>query len=149
MPLDLAGQLGRSWAASLNSGTDLLRHIWLHQCAPHYAEFWSYSDISISVVRSYGGGQTFVAGGFDGPDVDTGHLWFRLGTWLPIGTYATVKYSRGYTTVPSDLRRACKYMPTATSTSRGATAQSRAWPSTWRSDRRGSPRRTRPATCTR
>ena len=113
LPLDLAGQLGRSWASSLNSGSDLVRHIWLHQCAPHYPEFWSYSDISISVTRSYGGAQAFVTGGFEGPDVDTGHVWFRLGTWLPIGTYATVRYSGGYTTVPSDLRRACKYMAAA------------------------------------
>lgn len=110
LPLDLPGALGRSWGAALGSGTNLVRHLWLNQFAPHYPDLWSYTDVQITVSRSYGGGQEFAAGDFIGPEPDSGHVWFRLGTWLPVGSWARVTYSGGYQTIPADLTRACKWM---------------------------------------
>jgi hypothetical protein len=110
LPTDLAGVLGRSYNQAINAGSESARHLWLKQAPAHYPDMWKYSDIRISVARSYGGTQEFQIGQFHGPDVDTGHVWFRLGTWLPVGSYATVTYSGGYQTVPADLERACKWM---------------------------------------
>jgi hypothetical protein len=45
-----------------------------------------------------------------GPEVDSGHVWFNLGMFIPIASLIRVTYSAGYSTVPADLVRACKYM---------------------------------------
>ncbi|MFD1145973.1 hypothetical protein [Saccharothrix hoggarensis] len=113
LPLDLAGSLGRSRGLSLSTGGDLVRHLWLHQSAPHYPDLWSYTNVQVTLTRSYGGSQVLGIDQFDGPEPDTGHLWFRLGTWAPLGSFARVVYSGGYHTVPADLERACKYMAAA------------------------------------
>jgi hypothetical protein len=115
LPLDMAGTLGMSYASALGS-TSLVRHLWVEQYAPLYPEYWSYSDLSIEITRSYGGSQLFTVGngnGFTGPEPDSGHIWFTIGQWIPVGSYARVTYSGGYRTVPSDLRRACKYFAAA------------------------------------
>jgi hypothetical protein len=110
LPLDLAGTLGRSYAYALGAST-LVRHCWLREYAPRYPEMWSYSNVSISIVRSYGGGETVGVSQFDGPEVDSGHVWFHLGKFIPIGSLIRVTYSGGYTvSVPASLRRAGKLM---------------------------------------
>jgi hypothetical protein len=38
---------------------------------------------------------------------------FNLGLFIPIGSWIKVTYSGGYTTVPADLVRACKWMAAA------------------------------------
>ncbi len=111
LPLDIKGAIGQSYAASLNS-SDQVRQIWLNEFAPRHPEYWTYSNISISIVRSYGGTQT-VTTLLDGPDPDSGHVWFQLGLFLPVGSRVHVTYSGGYSTVPADLVRACKYLGAA------------------------------------
>jgi hypothetical protein len=112
LPLDLQGTLGRSYAASLGTST-LVRHCWLNEYAPQYQDLWTYSNVGISITRSYGGSQNLVASNYKGPDPDTGHLLFNLGQFIPIGSWIYVTYSGGYTTVPADLVRACKWMSAA------------------------------------
>jgi hypothetical protein len=43
-----------------------------------------------------------------GAEPDSGHIWFTLGTFLPLGSLIRVTYDGGYSTVPADLARACK-----------------------------------------
>ena len=108
LPMDLQGTLGRSYAYALGAST-LVRHFWLNEFAPRYPEMWTYSNVSITIVRSYGGSEVITAQQITGPDTDSGHVWFQLGTFLPIGSYIYVGYSGGYTVaVPAGLVRACK-----------------------------------------
>lgn len=110
LPLDLAGTLGRSYAHALGAST-LVRHMWLNQYAPQFTEYWTYSDVSITIVRSYGGSQDMSAMQYIGPETDSGHVWFNLGQFIPIGSLARVVYSGGYTVaVPADLVRGCIWM---------------------------------------
>lgn len=109
LPLDLIGTLGRSYATALG-GTSLVRHIWVREFAPQFPEMWAYSNVSIQVVRSYGGGQTLAAGQIQGPEPDSGHVWFNLGTFTPPGSLIRITYGGGYLTCPADLERACMYM---------------------------------------
>lgn len=109
LPLDLQGTLGRSYAASLGA-SNLVRHCWLNEFAPRYPEFWTYTDVSIAIVRSYGGSQVLTATNLVGPEADSGHVWFNLGLWIPIGSLVRATYGGGYTTMPADLVRAGKLM---------------------------------------
>jgi hypothetical protein len=112
LPLDIYGQLGRSYAYSLGA-MSLVRHVWLDEYAPRYPELWQYSNVSITVDRSYGGSQILNSGQFQQPDPDTGHVFISLGVFVPIGSFIKVTYSGGYQTVPGDLSRACKYLAAA------------------------------------
>jgi hypothetical protein len=114
LPLDLQGALGRSYAYAMGAST-LVRHLWLNEYAPLYPEYWQYTNISLEIVRSYGGSENLVTTQFQGPEIDSGHVWFNLGKFIPIGSLARVTYSAGYFTVPADLVRACKYMAAAVS----------------------------------
>lgn len=112
LPMDLQGTLGRSYAFALGASS-LVRHLWLNQYAAQYPEFWTYSNLNISLVRSYGGTQDLTAANLLSVDADTGHVFFQLGLFLPIGTNIRVSYDGGYQTIPADLMRACKYMAAA------------------------------------
>ena len=109
LPLDIQGALGASYARALSAST-LVRHLWLDQYAPNYPEYWTYSDITLTVVRSYGGSEIFTTNQYVGPEVDSGHVWFNLGSFIPIGSLGRITYSGGYNTIPADLVRACQYM---------------------------------------
>lgn len=109
MPLDLAGTLGRSYASAIGV-TDMVRHVWLNQYAPVFPEMWSYTDIRIVIDRSIGGQETVPVTNVRGPDPDTGHVWFQLGTFLPVGSWIRFLYSGGYHAIPADLVRAGRYM---------------------------------------
>jgi hypothetical protein len=110
LPLDLAGTLGKSYAYSLGAST-LVRHCWLREYAPKQPELWTYSNLSVEVVRSYGGSENIPFTQYDGPEADSGHVWFHLGKFIPIGSLIRVTYSGGYTVAtPADLRRAAKFM---------------------------------------
>lgn len=109
LPLDLVGTVGRSYANALSS-TALVRRFWVREFAPQFAEMWTYANVVIEIVRSYGGGETLTATRFQGPEPDNGHTWFNLGTFLPVGSMIRVKYDGGYATCPADLERACMYM---------------------------------------
>ena len=110
MPLDLPGTIGRSYANALGAGS-LVRHMWLNSFAVRYPEFWTpYTVDSLELVRSYGGSQSVVTTTLIGPEPDSGHVWFQIGTFLPIGSLVRVTYSGGYSTIPADLVRACKAM---------------------------------------
>lgn len=111
LPMDIRGTLGRSYASSLGASS-LVRQAWLNEFAVRFPEYWAYTNVTISAVRSIGGTQT-VGTLLDGPDPDSGHLWFQLGFFLPVGSRLHVTYSGGYTTIPADLVRACKYLAAA------------------------------------
>lgn len=107
LPLDLQGTLGRSYAYALGASS-LIRHCWLNEYAVRHPEYWTYSGVSITLVRSYGGSQNLTSAQTVGPEADSGHLWFNLGVFCPIGTLIRVTYSGGYQQIPADLVRACK-----------------------------------------
>ncbi len=110
LPLDLQGTLGRSYAYALGAST-LVRHCWLNEYAPAYEDMWSYSNVSVQIVRSYGGSQVMSPAQLVGPEPDSGHLWFSLGVFLPIGSLVRITYSGGYTVaIPADLVRAARFM---------------------------------------
>ena len=109
MPLDLPGTLGRSFAGAMGAG-DLVRHVWLSEFAPRYPEMWAYNNVTITIVRSYGGNAVVPVTSIEGPEPDTGHVWFRLGTFLPIGSLIRVQYGGGYQTMPADLVSAGRFM---------------------------------------
>lgn len=109
LPMDLQGTLGRSYAYALGAST-LVRHVWLDEYAVRYPEYWTYSNMTIQIVRSYGGSQSVSPAQLLAAESDRGHVWFQLGLFLPIGSDILVTYTAGYTTVPADLVRACKYL---------------------------------------
>jgi hypothetical protein len=109
IPLDLAGTLGKSYAYAMGT-TSLVRHGWLSEYAPRYPEMWTYSIASIKISRSYGGDQFVNLANVRGPDPDTGHIWYPIGTFLPIGSMVTYTYGGGYSTMPASLVRAGKNM---------------------------------------
>lgn len=109
LPMDIQGTIGRSYAMALGAQS-LVRHVWLNEHAVRFPEYWSYSNVSLVIVRSYGGSQDLTPNPIYGPEPDSGHLFFQLGTFLPVGSWIRVTYSGGYTTVPADLTRACKLM---------------------------------------
>jgi hypothetical protein len=109
IPMDIQGTLGMSYASALG-GMSLVRHFWLHEYPPRYPEMWAYSNVSVTLVRSYGGTQVLQPGQIlEGPD-DTGHVQVTLGTFLPVGTRIQAAYSGGYQAVPASLVRAGKFM---------------------------------------
>lgn len=112
LPMDIIGASGSSYAQALGANT-LVRHCWLNEYAPQYPDMWTYSNVTITVTRSIGGTQTFTSANYKGPDPDTGHVLFNLGQFIPIGSWLYVTYSGGYTTIPADLVRACKWMAAA------------------------------------
>lgn len=111
LPMDIRSTLGMSYAGAIGASS-LVRHCWLDNYAPRYQDLWTYSNVSVTIIRSYGGTQNLQpAQILNGPEPDTGHLWFQLGLFLPIGSRVQITSSGGYTVaVPGDLVRACKYM---------------------------------------
>jgi hypothetical protein len=109
LPMDLQGTLGRSYAYALGAST-LVRHCWLNEYAPVFEDLWSYSNVSVTLVRSYGGSEVLSTAQLTGPEPDSGHLWFQLGVFLPVGSLIRATYSGGYTTIPADLVRAGRFM---------------------------------------
>jgi hypothetical protein len=85
--------------------------MWLTNFAPRFPEFWTpYAVTNLTIVRSVGGTQTVSTTAIQGPEPDSGHVWFPVGTFLPVGSLIRVTYQGGYSTVPADLVRACKAM---------------------------------------
>ena len=109
LPMDLQGTLGRSYAYALGAST-LVRHCWLNEYAVRYPELWTYSNVQITIIRSYGGSENLSSAQYVGAENDSGHVWFQLGLFIPIGSLIRVTYSGGYQTIPADLVRACKFM---------------------------------------
>jgi hypothetical protein len=111
LPMDIQSTLGASYARAIGASS-LVRHVWVDQTAPLYQDLWAYSNVSVKVIRSYGGTQNLQPTQIlNGPEPDTGHLWFQLGLFLPIGSRVQVTYGGGYTVaIPGDLVRACKLM---------------------------------------
>jgi hypothetical protein len=110
LPMDIQGTLGRSYAQALGA-TTLVRHLWLNEFAPLYPELWTYDSITIEIVRSYGGNAVLGAGQYQGAEPDSGHVWYQLGQFIPIGSLARVTVSGGYTVaIPADLVGAGRFM---------------------------------------
>jgi hypothetical protein len=108
IPMSIQGTLGQSYANALGYDASMVRHCWLNEYAPRYQDLWAYSSVSVTTILSVGGGPT--TSQVVGPEPDSGHVWFNLGTFLPIGSLIRVTYSGGYSTVPAGLVRACKLM---------------------------------------
>lgn len=106
VPVSAAASLGQSYADALGSDNSV-RHVWLHEYAPRNPEMWAYSGVSVQVETTYASTQT---AGVSGPEPDSGHMWFSLGTWVPAGSLIRVTYGGGYQTYPADLVRAGKLM---------------------------------------
>jgi hypothetical protein len=108
MPMPIQGAVGWSEALSLG-GNDLVRHCWLSQTPPRYPDLWQYSGVSVTAIRSYAGTETLQGSQIlQGPD-NLGHLWFQIGTLVPVGSRIAATYSGGYViAIPADLVRACK-----------------------------------------
>jgi hypothetical protein len=110
LPMDIRSTLGSSYADALGASS-LVRHCWLDEKAVRYPDMWSYSVGSITIIRSYGGTQDVSPFQIlNGPEPDTGHLWFQLGIFLPVASRIQVTYSGGYQTIPASLVRACKFL---------------------------------------
>ena len=111
LPMPIQGTIGWSEALAMGGGSDLVRHCWLTQVPVRYPDLWTYTDVSVTVIRSYSGTQQYQqAQLLDGPD-NLGHLWFQIGSLVPIGSRVRTTYSGGYTVaVPSDLVRANKFI---------------------------------------
>ncbi len=114
LPMDIQSTLGASYAQAIGASSQV-RHVWVDQVAPLYQDLWTYGDVSVTVIRSYGGTQVLQPGQIlNGPEPDTGHLWFQLGLFLPVGSRVQVTYSGGFTVaMPADLVRAGKYQTAA------------------------------------
>jgi hypothetical protein len=110
LPMDILGSLGMSYATSLG-GTQLVRHCWVNEFPARYPDMWAYSDVTATIIRSYGGTEQLQPTQIlDGPD-DTGHIWFQLGLFNPVGSRVRVTYSGGYVVnVPASLVRGTKFM---------------------------------------
>jgi hypothetical protein len=111
LPMPIQGTLGWSEALALGGGSDLVRHSWLTHYPMRYPDLWRYSGVSVTVIRSYSGTETFQqARLLDGPD-DKGHAWFQIGALVPVGSRTRWTYSGGYTVaMPGDLVRAGRLM---------------------------------------
>lgn len=105
-PLDLVGALGRSRQMAFGA-LRMVRDMWLKEYAPIYQDQWSYSLGGILLERAYGDTEAVDVGSLEGPELDTGHIRFRLGTFIPEGTNIRVTYGGGYSPVPYDLNLAC------------------------------------------
>lgn len=111
MPTSLQGTLGSSYANALTGAGTMVRHVWLNEFAPRYPDLWTYGDdLTVSIVLSQGGLTSLPGAQLIGAEPDSGHLWFQLGTVLPVGSLIRISYSGGYSTIPASLSRACKYM---------------------------------------
>lgn len=108
IPLDPTSQLGFSRAQSLGS-TMLVRHYWVRSFPPRLPEYWTGAISQVQLKRSFSGIQTVDPATLQF-EPDTGHVRFQLGTFVPAGSTIVTTYSGGYSTVPADLVRACKYM---------------------------------------
>lgn len=110
LPLSIQGTVGLSEAMALGV-SNLVRRIWVAEYPPRYPEMWTASpNVSILVIRSIGGTSAVQSGQIlEGPD-DKGHILLQLGTFVPAGSMLQITYSGGYTTVPADLVRACRYI---------------------------------------
>lgn len=109
LPLPIQGAIGWDYAQSLGA-SKLVRECWVDQFPPHYPDMWAYSDVEVTTILTYGGTPLLgPAQILDGPD-NTGHLWFQLGTFLPVGSRIRVTYSGGYVIdTPASLVRSCKF----------------------------------------
>jgi hypothetical protein len=105
MPMNLPTALGFSQSIAFAS-TDLVRDYMLDQYAPVRSDLWEYSITSIDLLLAYGNTFQVVLGQIQGPQPDTGHIRFNLGTFCPVGTTIVTTYGGGYQTTPYSLKLA-------------------------------------------
>jgi hypothetical protein len=111
LPMNIQGTLGWSYAQALET-TNLVRHVWVKEYpGDKYPDMWSYSNVSVTVILSYGGTPRTLGPAqiLDGPD-NQGHIWFTLGQFIPVGSRLRITYSGGYNPVPAGLVRAGRFM---------------------------------------
>ena len=110
------GALASAGYAAATGGGGLVRKIWVDQRPGLFQEMWTYSGVSVSVAHAGGQVAAVTSTGLLGGSpisADTGELWFRAASSVPVGSRVTVTYSGGYTTIPQDLVQACRYMAAA------------------------------------
>jgi hypothetical protein len=109
VPSTVAGIAGLSYSSALGAtGASQVRHLWLNEYGPVYPDMWTYSNVAVTILPTYGGTVTVTADQITGPEPDTGHVWLQLGLLAPVGSWARATYSGGYTTIPADMVRAGK-----------------------------------------
>lgn len=108
-PLPMQAQMGLDYSRALGIGA-MVRHTWVREYPPNYQEFWAGAVASLNVYWPYQSSPYLIGGNALQYDVDTGHIRFLVGTFVPFGSIGYITYSGGYTTIPADLGRACKAM---------------------------------------
>lgn len=111
-PLPMQAQMGMDYSRALGIGA-MGRHLWLSEYPPTYPDLWAQPEnpavgliTSIQVYWPYQSSPYLLGAGQWQHDVDTGHVRFLLGTFVPLGSVAYVSYTGGYATVPGSLKRA-------------------------------------------
>ncbi len=106
--ISLQATLAASYSSALGSD-DGVRHIWLNEYAPRHPELWTYADVQVTVETTFGGTPASIT--VSGPEVDSGHVWLRFGSYVPVGSMVRATYGGGFTVaIPADLVRAGKLM---------------------------------------
>lgn len=109
IPLPMAAQMGLDYANALNVG-QMVRHCWLREYPPRYQDLWAGSVGEVLIYWPYQSAPYNVPPNTVLYDVDTGHIRFLVGTFVPFGSTGSITYSGGYSTVPGSLARASKSM---------------------------------------
>ena len=73
-----------------------------------YPDLWAGSVQSFNIQRDFTGSQ-LLSVTLQQFEVDTGHVRFQLGSYIPMGSTIVVTYSGGYATVPEDLVMASSF----------------------------------------
>ena len=108
-PLPMQAQMGLDYSRALGI-TAMVRHTWVREYPPTLQDLWTGSVQSLNVYWPYQSAPYLIGGQALQYDVDTGHIRFLVGTFVPFGSVGYTTYSGGYSTVPADLARACKAM---------------------------------------
>lgn len=104
-----AAQMGRDYANSLGIGA-MARHCWLREYPVRYQDLWTGALVQFQVYWSFQLAPYVIPPTSVQYDVDTGHIQFTVGTFVPFGATGKATYSGGYSTIPAGLVRACKSM---------------------------------------
>jgi hypothetical protein len=114
-PGDLVSMDASAYGRALSGAGMQVRQCWVEQYAPIFQDMWSYTGVQITLLRGDGGEQQVQPSDLIGGGIspDTGHVWFRVGTYLPAGSLVRVVYGGGYDPIPQNLVQACRYMAAA------------------------------------
>ena len=108
-PLPMQAQMGLDYSRALGIH-QMVRHAWVREYPPTLQEMWTGAVSQVQVYWPYQSAPYTIGPSQIQYDIDTGHLRFLIGTFIPFGSTGYITYSGGYSTIPADLVRACKAM---------------------------------------